>query len=147
MTIHLPPLRTRKGDVSLLIGYFVDIFNEKLKKKVEGPSSDAMAMLMGYDWPGNVRELENVIERAVLLSTGRWITPGELPPELVDGRDVSREISIGGSLSIKKASRDLQRNLIVKALKATNGNRTQAARLLEISRPMLISKIKEYGLS
>lgn len=147
MTIHLPPLRTRKGDVSLLIGYFVDMFNEKLKKKVEAPSSDAMAMLMAYDWPGNVRELENVIERAVLLSTGPWITPGELPPGLVNEKDLSGEISLGGSLSIKKASRDLQRNLIAKALKATNGNRTQAARLLEISRPMLIAKIKEYGLS
>jgi two-component system response regulator AtoC len=147
MTIHLPPLRTRKGDVSLLIGYFVEMFNEKLKKKVEAPSSDAMAMLMAYDWPGNVRELENVIERAVLLSTGRWITPGELPPGLVQEKDLPGEISLGDSLSIKKASRDLQRNLIAKALKATNGNKTQAARLLEVSRPMLIAKIKEYGLS
>jgi two-component system response regulator AtoC len=114
---------------------------------VEAPSSDAMAMLMGYDWPGNVRELENVIERAVLLSTGRWITPGELPSGLVHQELPTREIYLGESLSIKKASRDLQRNLIAKALKATDGNRTQAARLLEISRPMLISKIKEYGLS
>jgi two-component system, NtrC family, response regulator AtoC len=147
MTIHLPPLRTRKGDIALLIGYFVDIFNEKLKKKVEAPTSDAMAMLMGYNWPGNVRELENVMERAVLLSTGRWITPGELPPGLVREQDLPREISLGDSLSIKKASRDLQRNLIEKALKATGGNKSQAARLLEISRPMLIAKIKEYGLS
>jgi len=147
MTIHLPPLRTRKGDVSLLIGYFVNLFNEKLKKQVEAPSSDAMAMLMGYHWPGNVRELENVMERAVLLSTGRWITPKELPSRLVREGGVGREISAGDSLSIKKAARDIQRNLIVRALKTTNGNRTQAARLLEISRPMLIAKIKEYGLS
>jgi two-component system, NtrC family, response regulator AtoC len=147
MTIHLPPLRTRKGDVSLLIGYFVDIFNEKLKKKVEGPSSEAMALLMKYDWPGNVRELENVIERAVLLSTGRWIIPGDLPSALLHENDLPPEIPLGDNLSIKKASRDLQQSLIAKALKATNGNRTQAARLLEISRPMLIAKIKEYGLS
>jgi len=146
MTIHLPPLRTRKGDVSLLIGYFVDLFNEKLKKRVEAPSSDATAMLMGYHWPGNVRELENVIERAVLLSTGRWITPKELPSRLFK-EGIGQEISIGDSLSIKKASKDIQRNLIAKALKTTNGNKTQAARLLEISRPMLIAKIKEYGLS
>jgi len=147
MTIHLPPLRTRKGDVSLLIGYFVDLFNEKLKKRVEAPSSDATAMLMGYHWPGNVRELENVIERAVLLSTGRWITPKELPSRLFNEGGIGQEISIGDSLSIKKASKDIQRNLIAKALKTTNGNKTQAARLLEISRPMLIAKIKEYGLS
>jgi len=147
VTIHLPPLRTRKGDISLLIGYFVDVFNEKLKKQVEGPSSDAMAMLMGYDWPGNVRELENVIERAVLLAAGPLITPEELPQRLVRQTLHAEPLSFGDDLSIKKASRDLQRHLIAKALEATDGNRTQAARLLEISRPMLISKIKEYGLS
>ncbi len=147
VTIHLPPLRTRKGDVSLLIGYFVDLFNEKLKKNVEAPSSDAMALLMAYHWPGNVRELENVIERAVLLSTGRWITPKELPSRLVPADDMGGNASEAETLSIKKASRDLQRHLIERALKTTNGNRTQAARLLEISRPMLIARIKEYGLS
>ena len=146
VSIHLPPLRARRGDISLLIGYFVDMFNEKLKKKVEAPSSDAVAMLMGYHWPGNVRELENVMERAVLLSTDRWITPKELPSRLVRSGGGPQDFSIGTSLSIKKASRDLQRNLIEKALKTTKGNRTQAAKLLEVSRPMLISKIKEYGL-
>ena len=146
LTIHLPPLRTRKGDVSLLIGYFVDLFNEKLKKKVEAPTSAAMSMMMGYHWPGNVRELENVMERAVLLSTGRWITPKELPSRLhADGGAPQSHDSVD-TLSIKKASRLLQRDLIERALKATSGNRTQAAKLLEISRPMLISKIKEYGL-
>jgi len=147
VTVHLPPLRTRKGDVSLLIGYFVNIFNEKLKKRVEAPTSDAMALLMAYHWPGNVRELENVIERAVLLSSGRYITPGELPSRMVSEPGGSRDMPAENGLSLKKASRDLQRNLIERALKTTNGNRTQAARLLEISRPMLISKIKEYGLS
>jgi len=147
VTIHLPPLRERKGDVSLLIGYFVETFNEKLKRQVEAPSSDAMAMLMAYHWPGNVRELENVIERAILLSTGRYITPQELPERLVHQEVSAWEISGDVTLSIKKASRVLQRHLIAKALKATNGNKTQAARLLEISRPMLIAKIKEYGLS
>ncbi|MFH1630055.1 MAG: sigma-54 dependent transcriptional regulator [Pseudomonadota bacterium] len=146
LSIHLPPLRTRKGDVSLLIGYFVDMFNEKLKKKVEAPTSAAMSILMSYHWPGNVRELENVMERAVLLSTGRWITPKELPSRLhAEGSAPQSHYSVD-TLSIKKASRQLQRDLIERALKATSGNRTQAAKLLEISRPMLISKIKEYGL-
>ncbi len=146
VTIHLPPLRTRKGDVSLLIGYFVDMFNEKLKKKVEAPTSAAMSMLMGYHWPGNVRELENVMERAVLLAAGRWITPKELPSRLVRNMGLPQDLDRVETLSIKKASKRLQRDLITRALKATNGNRTQAAKLLEISRPMLISKIKEYGL-
>jgi len=102
---------------------------------------------MSYHWPGNVRELENVMERAVLLSTGRWITVKELPSRLTRNKGFPQDFDSLETLSIKKASKRLQRNLIEKALKATNGNRTQSAKLLEISRPMLISKIKEYGLS
>ena len=147
LTVHLPPLRKRKGDVSLLAGYFIDIFNKKLNKRVEAPSSEAMSILMSYHWPGNVRELENVMERAVLLSTGRWITVKELPSRLTRNKGFPQDFDSLETLSIKKASKRLQRNLIEKALKATNGNRTQSAKLLEISRPMLISKIKEYGLS
>ena len=114
---------------------------------MEAPSSEAMSILMSYHWPGNVRELENVMERAVLLSTGRLITPKELPSSLTRDRGLTQDFESVDTLSIKKASKQLQRNLIEKALKATNGNRTQSAKLLEISRPMLISKIKEYGLA
>ncbi|HIJ20753.1 MAG TPA: sigma-54-dependent Fis family transcriptional regulator [Deltaproteobacteria bacterium] len=145
MAIHLPPLRERVGDISLLAGYFIDLFNKKLKKSVIALSSDAMSIMMNYPWPGNVRELENVMERAVLLAPERFITPRELPPELIletNGRDLEAV----GTLSIKKACRSLEKKLISKALKKTDGNRTQAALLLEISRPTLISKIKEYGL-
>jgi two-component system response regulator AtoC len=78
MAIHLPALRERRGDIPLLVGYFIDLFNKKLNRGIQGLSSEAMPILMEYAWPGNVRELENVIERAVLLATGRWITPAEL---------------------------------------------------------------------
>lgn len=144
--IHLPPLRDRRGDLSLLTGYFVDQFNNKLGKAVEGLSSEAMAMIMDYHWPGNVRELENTIERAVLLTTGRWITPEDLPTSLLKHRNAIEEIDGSEVLSIKRATRRLQRDFMAKALKRTGGNRTQAAKLLEVSRPMLIAKIKEYGL-
>ena len=140
MTIHLPPLRERRGDIPLLVGYFIDVFNKKLKKNIEGLSSEAMPILMEYSWPGNVRELENVIERAALLATGRWITPAELAQESTP------HFGPIESLSIKKASKKMERNLIEKALNLTGGNRTQAAKILEISRPILISKIKEYNL-
>jgi transcriptional regulator with GAF, ATPase, and Fis domain len=70
MSIHLPPLRERRGDIPLLVGYFVDLFNKKLNKHIEALSSEAMPRLMEYPWPGNVRELENVIERAILLAPG-----------------------------------------------------------------------------
>lgn len=146
MSIHLPPLRERRGDIPLLIGYFIDLFNRKLKKNVEGLSSEAMPLLMGYSWRGNIRELENVIERSILLTKGRWITPAELPSSIISGQGISSAQQPEDTLSIKKATKRLERNLIEEALALTGGNRTQAARILEISRPMLISKIKTFGL-
>jgi two-component system response regulator AtoC len=103
-------------------------------------------MLMEYSWPGNVRELENVIERAILLDPGRWITPAELHSNIVQAQKLPSDSDSEKTLSIKKASKRLERELIEKALKLTNGNRTQAAKILEISRPILISRIKEYKL-
>ncbi len=144
--IHLPPLRDRRGDLSLLTGYFLDQLNQKLGKSVEGLSSEAMAMIMDYHWPGNVRELENCIERAVLLAASQWITPEDLPSSLKKHRNSPEEVDGSEMLSIKRATRRLQRDFMAKALKRTGGNKTQAAKLLEISRPMLIAKIKEYGL-
>ena len=146
MIIHLPPLRERRGDIPLLIGYFIDLFNKKLKKNLEGLSSEAMPILMGYSWPGNIRELENLIERAILLARGRWITPAELPSSITSDHGIPSSADPEDTLSIKKASRRLERNLIHKALELTGGNRSRAAKMLEISRPMLISKIKKYGL-
>ena len=146
MAIHLPPLRERRGDIPLLIGYFIDLFNKKLEKNIEGLSSEAMPVLMGYSWPGNIRELENLIERAILLAKGRWITPAELPSSIISNHVIPSSADPEHSLSIKKASRRLECNLIQKALELTSGNRSKAAKILEISRPILISKIKQYGL-
>lgn len=146
MTIHLPPLRERRGDIPLLFGYFIDLFNKKLKKNVEGLSSKALPMLMAYSWPGNVRELENVTERAVLLAQGRWITPEDLPPHIASGEGYPVPVERMNTLSLKKASKNLERELIRSALELTKWNRSQAAKILEVSRPMLLSKIKQYDL-
>jgi two-component system response regulator AtoC len=146
MTIHLPPLRERRGDIPLLIGYFIEQFNKKLNKQVEGLTSEATPALMGYSWPGNIRELENVIERAVLLSKDRWITPEELPPSITSDQPMPATVIPEGTLSIRKASKILERDLIKKVLELTNGNRTQSAKILEISRPKLLAKIRAYKL-
>jgi two-component system response regulator AtoC len=146
MTIHLPPLRDRRGDIPLLIGYFIDLFNRKLNKKIEGLSSEAMPLLMGYSWPGNIRELENLVERAVLLAKGGLITPAELPSSIISTQSMHPSIGPEHTLSIKKASRRLEEDLIRKALKLTRGNRSKAAKILEVSRPMLLTKIKKFGL-
>ncbi|MBW2610604.1 MAG: sigma-54-dependent Fis family transcriptional regulator [Deltaproteobacteria bacterium] len=146
MTIHLPPLRERRGDIPLLIGYFIDIFNKKLNKDVEGLSSEAMPILMGYSWPGNIRELENVLERSILLAKGRWITPSDLPFSINSDQAFPASVDPEHTLSIKKATSHLEHNLIQKALELTGGNRSKASKILEISRPILISKIKKYNL-
>ncbi|MBN2062272.1 MAG: sigma-54-dependent Fis family transcriptional regulator [Deltaproteobacteria bacterium] len=146
MSINLPPLRERRGDIPLLIGYFIDMFNKKLTRDIEGLSSEATPLLMGYSWPGNVRELENVIERAILLSKGKWITPSELPAAITSERAFHCGPEPEDTLSIKKSTKQLERSLIIKALEITGGNRSKASKILEISRPMLNSKIKEYGL-
>jgi two-component system response regulator AtoC len=146
MKIHLPPLRERRGDIPLLVGYFINRNNQKLEKDIEGLSSEAMPILMAYSWPGNIRELENVIERAVLLGKGRWITPTDLPRSITSVQHTSSSAAPEHTLSIKKASKALERDLIQKALELTGGNRSKAAKILEISRPILISKIKQYEL-
>jgi len=146
MRIHLPPLRERRGDIPFLAEHFIGLFNKKLDKDIIGISSEVMPHLMGYAWPGNVRELENVLERSVLLSTGRWITPSELPPSMLSVPSLSPSMEPGHTLSIKKATKALERDLIEKALELTKGNRSKAAGILEISRPILISKIREYKL-
>jgi len=146
MKIHLPPLRERRGDIPLLVGYFINLFNQKLEKDIEGLSSQAMPILMAYSWPGNIRELENVIERAILLGKGRWVTPTDLPQSITSVQHPSSSAAPEHTLSIKKASKTLERDLIQKALELTGGNRSKAAKILEISRPILISKIKQYEL-
>ena len=147
MTIHLPPLRERRGDIPLLVGHFIDIFNKKLGKDLEGLSSEAMALLMGHDWTGNIRELENVIERAIILAKDRLITPSELPSSVTVGGSIQSSIEPGKTLSIKKATKRLEGELIKKVLQLTDGNKSKAAKILEISRPILIAKVKEYGIS
>jgi two-component system response regulator AtoC len=146
MSIRLPPLRERRGDISLLTDHFVERFNRKLGRRVRGVSPEARSVLARHDWPGNVRELENVLERAVLLAEGRVIAPEDLPSGLTSPADPRPERPPEDSLSIKRASKRLERDLIRKALALTGGNRSQAARVLEISRPVLLSKIREYGL-
>jgi two-component system response regulator AtoC len=80
--IHLPPLRERKGDIPLLVDHFISRFNERLKKKIDGVDTEAMARLVAHPWPGNIRELENVLERTILFCEGPTIHGAELPPEL-----------------------------------------------------------------
>ena len=144
--IHLPPLRERREDIPLLVQHFIKKCNEHLDKSIQGIASDAIGVLMDHAWMGNVRELENTIERAMVLSDSDQIRLEQLPDPILDANRQG-SVSLGEKdLSIKKASREMERNLIRRALDRTRGNRTHAARLLEISHRTLLYKIEEYGI-
>jgi two-component system response regulator AtoC len=105
-----------------------------------------MSQLLEYAWPGNVRELENMIERALVLAEDSLLLPDHFPAELGRKFDEDQMEGVFNGHSIKAAQKIMEKKLITKALAKTGGNRTQAARLLEISHPSLLSKIKTYNI-
>jgi len=146
LPIRIPPLRERVEDISILSQYFVKRFNRELERAISEISPVTLSVLVSYKWPGNVRELENAVERAFLLSEESELLPEHfsLGPVVDEGEEYEGELS--GGFSIKLAQKALEKKLIHKALMETNGNRTKAARLLEISHPSLLSKIKTYDI-
>ncbi|MFO8112266.1 MAG: sigma-54 dependent transcriptional regulator [Desulfosalsimonadaceae bacterium] len=148
MSIHLPPLAEHSEDIPLLCQFFMDRYNRKFGKAVQTISPVAMSMLLEHSWPGNVRELENMIERAVVLAEEQELGPENFPVHL-QGVKINRGEGIENffqGFSLKSGKVRLEEAMIRKALAKTRGNRTQAARLLEISHPSLLSKIKRYGI-
>ncbi len=146
LPIHLPPLRDRSDDVPLLVDHFIARSSERLCKIVRHVTPDAMKLMMNYPWPGNVRELENTIERACVFADDDTVTADVLPEALTESTDRVRLTLTSGELSIKKTTRIIEEELITRALTETRGNRTAAAKLLEISHRALLYKIKEYGV-
>ena len=144
LPIRIPPLRERLTDVPLLCRHFVRRFNQRLGRHITGIAPDAMNVLLHHDWPGNVRELENAIERAMVLAKGPELVAGDLP----SGMQPAGELTgiEAAEFSLKAARGRLERRMITRALTATSGNRTQAARLLEISHPSLLAKMRRFGI-
>ncbi|MCB9555681.1 MAG: sigma-54-dependent Fis family transcriptional regulator [Deltaproteobacteria bacterium] len=147
LLLALPPLRQRRDDIPLLVEHFIDAVNQRLGTTIRTLSAEALKRLVAYDWPGNVRELENTIERAAVLAESDAIELDALPTTVADPQRRSLPLEgLGGGLSIKQATRVIEEQLIRRALEQTNGNRTAAAKLLEISHRALLYKIKAYGL-
>lgn len=144
--IDLPPLRERREDIAPLVNHCISRYNRKHRLRVRGIAPDALGRLLEYDWPGNIRELENVLERCVILSGKGRIEKETLPPELCITAGDTGQGADGREYSLKKMSRIMEEQLIRKALDKTRGNRTHAARLLEISHPALLSKMKGFGI-
>jgi two-component system response regulator AtoC len=146
--IHLPPLRERTEDIPELVRHFVDRFNARLGLRVTGVSAAAMRALVEHPWPGNVRELENTVERAMVLADHDRIDLAQLPALTPVVRNAIDPNGEGASLdlSVKRRTDALERRLIREALARTQGNRTRAARLLDLSHRALLYKIREYGI-
>jgi two-component system response regulator AtoC len=145
LRVEVPPLRDRREDIPLLVDHFLAVFRDTLAKPVRGISDDALQRLVAYRWPGNVRELENVIERAMILARGDQLSLRELPANVVHLEASDLDVA-AGDLSLRKARRAAESEMIRRALRETQGNRTHAARLLGISHRALLYKIKEYEL-
>ena len=146
--IQLPPLRERREDIPVLARSFVERFARHLKRPVKDIEPDAIEALVAHAWPGNIRELENVIERCVLFSEQPTISRQDLPPELLAEAGNSTAPGKAPPLRerVRSETRRIERAVILEALEATNGNITQAARRLGISRRGLQLKMKELEI-
>ncbi|RJQ60657.1 MAG: sigma-54-dependent Fis family transcriptional regulator [Desulfobacteraceae bacterium] len=142
--VEIPPLRSRPEDIPLLSELFLKRFVEKNRKMIKGFTPKSVDILMRHDWPGNVRELENVVERAVIMATGDRITPEDFPAALTESEAPER-VDRSGNPSARTL-KEMEREMILRTLAETGGNRTHAAKILGISRRTLQLKIKEYGI-
>jgi DNA-binding NtrC family response regulator len=136
ITIHLPRLRQRMEDISLLCKHFLKKYNLKEAKEIRSISPDAMQALMDYDWPGNVRQLENAISHAVILAQGQAVETRHLPQFLKEVAPVPPTSSLAEN----------ERRLVLRVLQESNWNKHEAARRLKVSRSTLYSKIRRYDL-
>lgn len=145
INLHLPPLRERPDDIQPLTHFFITKFNKILKLNVGGIADNAMKTLLNYSWPGNIRELENVIERAVNYSRSGLLLLDHLPDQLLNSTSSEIPLSAGNIRHQEKIA-GIERNMIVRALEKAGGNKTKAAKLLNLSRSRLYDKLDKYDL-
>ncbi len=143
MPINIPPLRERKEDIPFLAEHFVTKFSKELGSPVTSISSGAMQKLLEYHWPGNVRELENVIERSLVLCSGQTLEAADIRLDMVPR---TRAASADNFLPDGVTLEEHEQNIIREALRRTNGNKSQAARLLGLTRNALRYRLSQMGL-
>ena len=143
--LKMPLLKDRKEDIPLLAQHYLEMFSEKNHKQAKGFTPKAMDALLKYEWPGNVRELMNVIERCVVLSTADYIDQNDLPSVFGNSEDLASHDSssiIPGDIPLE----EVEKATILSTLEFTNGNKSEAARRLGITRKTLHKKLKKYGV-
>lgn len=144
--INLPLLKDRKEDIPVLAKHFLDEANGELSKSVKGFSPESAKLLLSYSWPGNVRELKNVVRRAVLLCQAEYITTDDLDINTNTIHITSQSPSAEAPNSLEDATKQVERELILKALEQTGGNKIKAAKLLQMNRKTLYRKLKSLGI-
>jgi transcriptional regulator with PAS, ATPase and Fis domain len=143
-TLHLPPLRERKEDIPLLVDYFL----QSLPKKVE-ISSVALQMLMAFPWPGNIRELKNIIESAAVIAENGYIEPAQLPAKITgqfNSSSGTNKISLPVNLPLDERLNEIEKSMIIEALRRTGGVQVRATELLGINQRSLWHRIKKHGI-
>ncbi|MDD2966386.1 MAG: sigma-54 dependent transcriptional regulator [Desulfovibrionaceae bacterium] len=148
ISIEVPALRQRKEDIALLAAHFLQSFAQRNRKELKGFSPQALDALLRYDWPGNVRELQNAVERSVILSTGEYVGVRELPLALgaiVAEEETAQPQAEGTSLAGLPLD-EVERRAILATLHTVDENKSEAARVLGITRATLHSKLKKFGL-
>ncbi|MCL4150633.1 UNVERIFIED_CONTAM: hypothetical protein GTU68_012182 [Idotea baltica] len=143
--IELPPLRERRGDIPLLVDHIISRFNQKHTLEIIGITPETLSLFEAHSWPGNIRELENVIEQMMILSEGPLLLDTTVP-ELRRPQSEESSFRSEDNLSVKFHTAELEKKLIQEALSRTKGNRTKAAKLLDMSQRALLYKLKGYGL-
>jgi Nif-specific regulatory protein len=144
--IHLPPLRSRRSDITLLADHFLQKFNEAYGKNIKRISTTAINMMMSYHWPGNVRELENCVERSVLTTTDDVIHGYSLPPSLQTSEQTRTAIIPEEGASLSALVDAYEREVIVDALKRHRGNAAAAARHLQTTQRIINYRIHHLGV-
>ncbi len=145
--VDVPSLQERKSDIPLLAVHFLDKYCQKINKKVNGITEEAMKYLMNYSWPGNIRQLENEIERAITLSEAdSSIKSSDLSEEIFHYKQHTETVQLLENRSMKEAVEKLEKEMIVKALDEYGDNQTKAAKALNLSRQGLIKKMQRYGI-
>jgi transcriptional regulator with PAS, ATPase and Fis domain len=147
VSLRLPPLRERAGDVPLLVEFFLSKVAAKSKQEVKSIAPDAMSALESYSWPGNIRQLENEIQRSCVMSgKDKTITRSCLSPALTSSDTSLRVGAAAQDKPLKDVLAQVEREMIEQVLQRCEGNKSEAARQLGISRSNLIAKAQEYGI-
>ncbi len=145
---RLPPLRDREGDVPLLSHHFLEIFKKKNNKEVKGFAQETLEIMLQYSWPRNVRQLENAIERAVVLTKGDTIGPGDLPPEILKAVEPKAQKSVfldekTISISLGTPLETIEKKVIEETLRYSRGDKNLASKILGISARTIYRKIED----